>query len=251
MNNPFNEKIHENLISWKIKSARNVLWYYFAAQRQKWMTVPKLDISWNWKRMWFSDNAIKMLWYFQELTRESSFSISSKPHGEIVWMLTRDFVFLKLHYGHIYLAHYQWNSRTFYTKFDKLIFACLQSSLIPCVKHTIALFNKMIAMICCTHCGCMLPVRKKIVLFTGPLVSKGWGPLVYTLGSLHEFVREVQNEIFPTIFSNWWNNDTIRVFLVISCGKPGNTKWKKPQIPGNSTPGSRFLNHLGSCNEML
>jgi len=58
----------------------------------------------------------------------------------------------------------------------------------PCVKHTTGLFNKMIAMICCTHCGCMLPVRKNFVLFTGPLIWKGWGPLVYTVCSLHEFL---------------------------------------------------------------
>jgi len=41
------------------------------------------------------------------------------------------------------------------------------------------------------------------------------------------FVCEVQNEIFCTIFSNWWHIDTIRVFPWMLFGKPGNGKWKK------------------------
>ena len=44
------------------------------------------------------------------------------------------------------------------------------------------------------------------------------------------FVCEVQNEIFHTIFSNWWRNDTIRVFPGILFGRPGNEKSQK--FPG-------------------
>jgi len=43
--------------------------------------------------------------------RENSFSISSKPDREIVWMPTQNIVFLKLHYGHVYLAHLEGYSR--------------------------------------------------------------------------------------------------------------------------------------------
>jgi len=52
--------------------------------------------------------------------RENSFSISSKPDREIVWMPTQSVVFLKLHCSHVYLTHCQWNRRKFHTKFDKL-----------------------------------------------------------------------------------------------------------------------------------
>jgi len=32
-----------------------------------------------------------------------------------------------------------------------------------CVKHITALINKMVVIICCTHCDCMLLVRKKVL----------------------------------------------------------------------------------------
>jgi len=34
-----------------------------------------------------------------------------------------------------------------------------------CVKCTTTLVNKMIAIICCTHCDCMLPFRKTFVCY--------------------------------------------------------------------------------------
>jgi len=66
-------------------------------------------------------NAIKMLVIFSRTYARISFSISSKPDREIVWMPTQNIVFLKLHCSHIYLAHLQGYSRKCNTKFNKLL----------------------------------------------------------------------------------------------------------------------------------
>ena len=42
---------------------------------------------------------------------------------------------------------------------------CVFTKVMRCGKYTTALVYKMITIICCTHCDCMLPVRKKFCAF--------------------------------------------------------------------------------------
>ena len=98
--------------------------------------------------------------------RENSFSISSKPDREIVWMPTQNIVFLKLHCSHVYLAHLEGYSR--YNLTLNLINCfefCGFIKVMRCIKYKTALVYKMITIICCTHCDCMLPVRKRCLRF--------------------------------------------------------------------------------------
>jgi len=87
------------------------------------------------------------------------------------------------------------------------------------------------------HCGATTNFNVKCLVYST------------TVGSLHEFLFE-KYKMEHAIFSNWWHIDTIREFPGIVLGKPGNGKWKKSQIPGNSRnrdPGFQTLVTNSTC----